>query len=70
MNLRPRIEALLYEYASGKRPQNDVTDDILLLINDGWQEGREVGYADGYEDGYSDATNEIKDKMLKLAGEL
>jgi hypothetical protein len=60
MSVRDQIMVLMDEYASGERPQNEVTDDIVLLIDTAYDEGRESGYSSGldvgfdagYEDGF------------------
>lgn len=69
MSILYKVQVLLDEYASGERPQNEVADDILLLIDTAYDEGYETGNISGY----SDAMCEIKDKkeqLLKLIGEL
>lgn len=69
MSILYKVQVLLDEYASGERPQNEVADDILLLIDTAYDEG----YEEGNINGYSDAMCEVRDKkerVLKLIGEL
>ena len=54
MNVRQQILILLDEYASGERPQNEVADDIVLIVNQEHQKTWEKGYNDGWADGYDE----------------
>lgn len=54
MSARNQINILLDEYASGERPQNEVTQDIMSLIEDAYEEGNRDGSHSGYHDGYDD----------------